>query len=114
MEGLALAGGGRVRGVLHGSVLSLAILRPPADRVNDFFQEWASARNYWGGLPIYTDHTVTLPLYLDLDPSNPRYSLIEVNAHPPTSVLLAASAGISRLPAMLSWSGTSFRLECSQ
>ena len=67
----------------------LMILRPPADRVNDFFQEWASARNYWDGLPIYTDHSVTLPLYLGLDPSNPRYSLIEVNAHPPTSVLLA-------------------------
>jgi len=66
----------------------LTLLRPPADRVNDFFQEWASARNYWGGMPIYTDHTVTLPLYLDLDPSNPKYSLIEVNAHPPTSVLL--------------------------
>jgi len=69
----------------------LTLLRPPADRVNDFFQEWASARNYWGGLPIYTGHAVTLPLYLGLDPSYPKYGLIliEVNAHPPTSVLLA-------------------------
>ncbi len=69
----------------------LTLLRPPADRVNDFFQEWASARNYWGGLPIYTDHAVTLPLYLGLDPSYPKYGLIliEMNAHPPTSVLLA-------------------------
>lgn len=59
----------------------------------DFFQEWASARNYYVGLPIYAPHEVTLPLYLGEHkaPDDPLF--INVNAHPPSSVLLALPFG---------------------
>jgi glycosyl transferase family 87 len=54
----------------------------------DFFQEWASARNYLEALPIYTPHEVTVERYcgLRVDTSDPYF--IQRNAHPPTSVLL--------------------------
>src|SRR3954462_15183831 len=59
---------------------------PPKEIVSDFFQDWASARNLLSGLPIYTEHTVTIPRYVgQVDPI--CYSNL-INAHPPTSVLL--------------------------
>ncbi len=64
--------------------------RPPPTLVLDFFQEYASARNYREGLPVYTEQTVTVPRYLGLDPQqNDPYHFIRFNAHPPASVLLA-------------------------
>src|SRR6266849_5031358 len=55
----------------------------------DFFQEWASARNFLEGLPVYTSQEVTLERYIGIKrkPEDPRF--IEYNAHPPTTVLLA-------------------------
>jgi alpha-1,2-mannosyltransferase len=54
----------------------------------DFFQEWASATNFWSGLPIYTSHRITIERYMGYS-VNPRADLlVEWNAHPPTSVLL--------------------------
>ena len=68
-------------------------LRPPLDRGLDFFQDWASARNYLLGEPIYTPHEVTLrKMGVRVDPNNPFF--VPVNAHPPTSVLIA----VCRLP----------------
>lgn len=69
----------------------------------DFFQEWASARNYFDGLPIYTNHAVPIERYfagkLDV-----RRSLVIVNAHPPTSVLAAFPfAGLDFHRAFLVW-----------
>jgi alpha-1,2-mannosyltransferase len=65
----------------------VAAMRPARDRLNDFYQDWGSARNHVVGLPVYTHHETSVPRHLDL-PSNPVPS-IEYNAHPPTSVLLA-------------------------
>ncbi|HMF12916.1 MAG TPA: glycosyltransferase family 87 protein [Gemmataceae bacterium] len=64
---------------------------PPRYRVLDFSQEWASARNLFNAKPIYRDHNEAICDYLgfhrDLSDPNIYYSL-QVNAHPPTSVLL--------------------------
>lgn len=54
----------------------------------DFFQEWASAKNRETGLPVYSPHQLTIPLYLGR-PARLGPCFIEVNAHPPVSVLLA-------------------------
>lgn len=75
----------------------------------DFFQEWASARNLIEGLPTYTPHVVTTERYLGLPMSEVKTVL--VNAHPPTSVLLALP--VAWLPlddAMLVWNLTSLGL----
>jgi hypothetical protein len=62
--------------------------KSPRELVPDFFQEYASARGWLEGLPVYADHRDTVPRYLggrlDL-----RRSHVVVNAHPPASVLLA-------------------------
>jgi hypothetical protein len=60
---------------------------PPHDAVMDFFQEWASARNLFEGLPIYTSQRITIERYLGK--FDAQSVIVEVNAHPPTSVLLA-------------------------
>src|SRR5581483_464651 len=39
-------------------------LRPGTDPTPDFFQDWASARNHRGGLPVYSPQATTIPLYL--------------------------------------------------
>jgi hypothetical protein len=58
--------------------------------IPDFFQDYASARNYYNGLDVYSDHDATARLYLDpaieLDPGHESF---KVNAHPPTSILLS-------------------------
>jgi hypothetical protein len=36
-------------------------LRAPNEYIPDFFQEYASARNWFEGLPIYTPHRITAP-----------------------------------------------------
>jgi alpha-1,2-mannosyltransferase len=58
----------------------------PRDRgLKDFFQEWASARNWWQGRDLYTSQRQTVRAYLhrELQPGE-----VEVNAHPPPAVLL--------------------------
>jgi alpha-1,2-mannosyltransferase len=62
-------------------------MRPAPDRIIDLYQDWGSARNYWGGLPVYSPHSASIPRHLGL--SSNSMSSIEYNAHPPTSVLLA-------------------------
>ncbi len=70
----------------------------------DFFQEWASARNYFAGLPIYTSQEVTLPLYLGEQKAADDTLFIKVNAHPPSSVLLALPFGkLDYAEAFLLW-----------
>ena len=77
-------------------------MRPEPDHVIDFYQEWASAHNYWGGLPVYTPHSTTIPCYLGLA-ANP-IPAIEYNIHPPTSVLLILPLGRLNYPtAVLVW-----------
>jgi len=65
----------------------LNALIPATSAPRDFFQEWASARNVWHGLPVYSPHAQTIPLYLGM-PARPGYHFVTVNAHPPVSVLL--------------------------
>lgn len=62
-------------------------LHPRHSFIPDFFQEYASARSWLEGGPVYASHHVTAPRYLGvtLDPHSP----FVVNAHPPTAVLLA-------------------------
>src|SRR5690348_5078964 len=68
----------------------LQSLRPPATLVLDFFQEYASARNYWERLPVYTEQTVTVPRYLGFEQrQDDPFRFIRINAHPPASILLA-------------------------
>jgi hypothetical protein len=79
-------------------------LRPPPDRGLDFFQDWASARNRLEGLPIYTRHDVSAARYLGVRVDTTDSFFVPVNAHPPTSVLLAlplARLGYSN--AFLAW-----------
>ncbi len=61
-------------------------LRPGPDRINDFYQDWGSARNHVLGLPVYTHHATSLPRHLGLS-LRARQS-IEYNAHPPAAVLM--------------------------
>jgi len=65
----------------------VAAIRPAPEQINDFYQEWGSARNYLVGMPVYTPHATSIPRHLGV-PFD-RLSTIEYNAHPPTSVLLA-------------------------
>ncbi len=82
--------------------LWIEAMRPRPQRVNDYYQDWASARNYWVGMPVYTPHSTSVPRHLGL-PSNPVKS-IEYNAHPPTSVLLALPLGrLHYTDAVLAW-----------
>ncbi len=72
--------------------------------LQDFFQEWASARNWFVGLPVYTSHHVTAPRYIDLHPVPADPFFPAVNAHPPTAVLLALPLGVLSFPhAFLVW-----------
>src|SRR5208282_1475285 len=74
----------------------------------DSFQDWASARNYRTGLPIYTSHRVTWPLYADEPLLVPDRHVIERNGHPPASVLLLLPLGWLEYPyAHLAWNLTS-------
>src|SRR5262249_31666048 len=54
----------------------------------DFFQEWASGRNWLAGDPVYTSQDLTVPRYLGLRPDLDDPRRIQFNGHPPSSVLL--------------------------
>jgi hypothetical protein len=100
-----------------------------SDFVMDFFQEWSSGRNFWFGRPIYAPQEDSLAFYLGLQyvpaggaaqvPAKPSPSqeaqpssesrpilivLNDVNAHPPSSVLLALPlARLDYWDAFLTW-----------
>jgi hypothetical protein len=80
-------------------------LRPPAGVLLDFYQEWASARNHFEGLPIYLRQDESAIRYVGFDPRISAFPIIEYNAHPPTSVLLALPlARLDYYDAFLAWS----------
>ena len=80
----------------------LHALRPSPDNVVDFYQDWGSSRNYLTGLPVYAEHSISIPHHLGL-PRNPVPS-IKRNAHPPTAVLLTLPlAWLSYSDAVLVW-----------
>ena len=88
-------------------------LRPTPPENGDFVQDWLSAKNYVDGLPIYAGHDVSFPKHLNLravkrgdqiDANTDAVLNIEVNAHPPTSVLLVLPlAALSYPDATLVW-----------
>jgi Glycosyltransferase family 87 len=82
--------------------LCVDAMRPEPGRVNDFFQDWGSARNLLLGLPVYTHHAVSVPQHLGV-PFD-AVTTVDYNAHPPTSVLLALPiAQLSYPDAVLAW-----------
>jgi hypothetical protein len=78
-------------------------LRPMRDRGVDFFQEWASARNFFSDLPIYMNQKDAIERHLGYHVDEDDV-ILKVNAHPPTSVLLALPlAGFDYPDAVLVW-----------
>ncbi|HMF14621.1 MAG TPA: glycosyltransferase family 87 protein, partial [Gemmataceae bacterium] len=63
-------------------------MKPPGHVVVDFFQEWASARNFLSGHPIYEPQRASCMRYLGCAPDGDSHFFLEINAHPPTTVLL--------------------------
>jgi len=87
-------------------------VRPPMP--HDFFQEWASSRNYDLGLPLYApQRQAYLREFANLgfDPPPPDHTLPDmnpVNAHPPPSVLLFLPlASLTYVAAFRIWSAAS-------
>ncbi len=77
--------------------------RPAQELIPDFFQEYASVRGWLDGRPVYADHHESVPRYLGVRLSD-RRSHVVVNAHPPTSVLLAIPVARMDFPrAFLTW-----------
>jgi hypothetical protein len=91
--------------LLVGSVQFTAFvgaLRHAPGIVSDFYQDWASGRNWWNGLPVYTDHRVTIPRYIG--PVDPFCLRVEFNAHPPSSILVIIPwATMDYRAALLGW-----------
>ncbi len=86
------------------------LIHPESDFVPDFFQDYASARNLRSGYPVYSSHIVTAPIYLNKSLDLTRSNVL-LNAHPPTSILLAVP--FSFLPftqAFHAWNMVSFIL----
>jgi hypothetical protein len=78
-------------------------VRATSDIIPDFFQEYASARNWFEGLPIYADHHQTVPRYLHVSLDD-NHSHVFVNAHPPCSVMFALPfAKLDFTDAFLAW-----------
>jgi hypothetical protein len=78
-------------------------LRPRAHPNPDFFQDWASARNFRTGVPVYAPHSATIPMYLGRPPAGVEHDA-PYNAHPPPSVLLVLPlARLDFADAMLAW-----------
>jgi hypothetical protein len=68
-------------------------LTAPGRKIADFFQEWASARNYFTGRAIYTPQRETAQTYLNYT-ARPQDFFVEINGHPPTAVVLALPFGL--------------------
>jgi hypothetical protein len=91
-----------VAGCLSLGPLCVDAMRPEPGRVNDFFQDWGSARNFFLGLPVYSHHAISVPQHLGV-PFD-AVTTVDYNAHPPTSVLLALPLAQLTYPdAVLAW-----------
>jgi hypothetical protein len=78
-------------------------LRPARTQGTDFFQEWASAHYLFEGVPVYSRLEPAVERYLGYHVEGDQLT-IGVNAHPPTSVLLAAPFCVFDYPdAVLAW-----------
>jgi hypothetical protein len=91
-------------------------LKPARTEGTDFFQDWASARNYLEGFSIYENHRLSVERYLGHSTNQdngPTVVEIEYNAHPPPSVFLALPfANIDYPDANLIWNIVSLAAFC--
>jgi len=76
----------------------LDVMRPEPGIPLDFFQEWASARNYLEGRPIYLSQSTALQLYLGFSAAAAAQALIQVNAHPPPATFVVLPLGRMSYP----------------
>ena len=65
------------------------VMRPGPTEGVDFFQEWASAKNHLLRKPVYSDLETSARVYLGYTLAPGEEMHIRINAHPPTSVLVA-------------------------
>ncbi len=63
------------------------------EELTDFVQEWASARNWQTGQPVYDPLPKSIETHLGVKTPPEEESYIVYNAHPPTSVLLSLPLG---------------------
>jgi hypothetical protein len=81
-------------------------MRPEANQIVDFYQDWGSARNYRAGSSIYAPHSISIPEHLP--GATNSMPTIEYNAHPPTFVLLTLPfAWLDYRDAVFAWNVTS-------
>jgi Glycosyltransferase family 87 len=94
--------------ILAAALATVVYGRPFLDRFRtttlvDFVQEWASARNYLEGRPVYEPQEISLARHLDYR-RQPDRVFLERNVHPPPSILLAIPlARLSYPDALLAW-----------
>ena len=72
---------------------------------SDFFQDWASAKDWLDGRPIYGPLADSLNRFLDIEADNKNTTMdVHVNAHPPFSLFVVLPfAFLPYVPAMLLW-----------
>lgn len=76
--------------LMFGAATVQRLLAPP-ETLNDFMQEWTSARNHWDGLPVYLPLSESVPRHMRV---RPERLLLEYNAHPPAAVLVSLPCGL--------------------
>src|SRR5262249_5484158 len=88
------------------------VFLPPDGRYTDFAQEWLSARNFFGGVPIYQDVPTSVRQHMaDRRPADQIIGAIRYNAHPPVAVLVALPFGVLSYPAAhLAWNLVTYGL----
>lgn len=78
----------------------------PSVNLGDFFQEWASAKNWRAGFDVYDDQELALTRWMGIQLGKDDRLVIRRNAHPPFSIVLTIwSAWMDYLPALLVWHG---------
>ena len=72
---------------------------------SDFFQDWASAKNWLEGLPLYDALSDSLNRFLNIQTNNKIIIMdVQVNAHPPFSLFIVLPfAFLPYVHAMLLW-----------
>jgi hypothetical protein len=89
-------------GCLWLGPLCVKAMRPAPDQIIDYYQDWGSARNHLAGLPVYTEHAISIPRHLGIP--NHSGESADYNAHPPTSVLMALPLARLGYPdAVMAW-----------
>jgi Glycosyltransferase family 87 len=79
-------------------------LKPDRSTLVDFFQDWSSANNLLHGAPVYGSLAQAMEQYLGLRVRDPEHLTLNVNGHPPTSILLVTPLATLDYPdAVLVW-----------